>query len=480
MLNSTTPQLWPDKARVILKDKGIDTEKLLNAIFPWDEEYDKERTYFSLRIQQRPLFIFICRTDEDVIFILNYVKEKNLTIRIMNGRHSTQLLNPDVIVDMSSFTELNLEEDILTIGSGNTQGRVNDFLFSQGNYYSHFGSPIHPRVETETFPGGSAATVGMNITTIGGVGTLVRTLGLAIDSVIEYKLALPPTSTSSSCIKEIKDGDLFWALRGGGVTNFGILLSLKVKVVEVRGIIPYTIKWDFSQAKRVLNLYMKDSLSRPSQFNEDLLLFTNAEGGAGIELSGVYVMYGENYNVAKTFIEMVLSDFVEKSQGILVIGEENDYSLYYKELVRDRTYFNFSIIQTMFSSHVNSNDVVDSITSGKNIPAPLSISLTLLGGRVRDKGKYETAFYPRDKDFFLDVSSKWNDVSLSQTVEAWTNDIVKKLLTKRTYEYVGFPITFTNIKYNNTIYYGKNYKRLRQIKKKYDELNILTYSGTIG
>jgi hypothetical protein len=486
MLTATTPQLWPENARQIMKDKGINVEELkiifTSISFPWDNDYDKGRTYFSLRIQQRPLFIVKCQNDNEVEEILNYVKEKNLTVRIMNGRHSTQLLNPEVIVDMSSFTYLNLDGDILTIGAGNTQGSVNNFLFSQGNLYSHFGCPIHPRVEVDLFPGGSASTVGMNITTVGGVGTLVRTYGLAIDSVIEYKVVLPPSSNLPARVviaNKRENEDLFWALRGGGVTNFGILLSLSVKVVEVGGIIPYTVKLNGKKEKN-LSLWMKNSLSRPKQFNEDFLLFTNAEGDVGIELSGIYVMgEKETYNVGKAFIEITLQDFVEKSKGKLIIGEENDYSLYYKNLVRDRTYFNFSIIQTMFTSERKSREIVKSIEKGKNIPAPLAISLTLLGGEVSKVDKRETAFYPRKKHFFVDVSSKWNDVYLSQEVQNWTNDVVKKLLTKGTYEYVGFPITFTNIEYNNTIYYGKNYKKLQSVKKKYDELNIMTYSGTI-
>jgi hypothetical protein len=45
--------------------------------------------------------------------------------------------------------------------------------------------------------------------------------------------------------------------------------------------------------------------------------------------------------------------------------------------------------------------------------------------------------------------------------------------------YLRYPITFTDIPVNNMNYYGNNYYKLKQVKKTYDPLNVLTYSGTL-
>ena len=89
---TTTPEIWPDKARNIMVEKGIDVETLQEMfgeiVFPWQDEYNTARVYFSLRIQQRPLFVVRPHDTNEIETILNYVHEKKLTIRITNGGHS--------------------------------------------------------------------------------------------------------------------------------------------------------------------------------------------------------------------------------------------------------------------------------------------------------------------------------------------------------------------------------------------------------
>src|SRR5581483_9797344 len=158
----TTPELWPINAKKILEDKNISVEDLkcdfTEIFFPWDEKYSSKRTYFSLIVQQRPLFIITINHISEIEKILNYVTRYSLTIRIMNGRHSSQLLNPEVIVDVSKLKKISLKDDTVTIETGVTQGLINDFLFKEDpTHYCHFGHYKHPKVDA--FPGGSAVTV---------------------------------------------------------------------------------------------------------------------------------------------------------------------------------------------------------------------------------------------------------------------------------------------------------------------------------
>ena len=166
--------------------------------------------------------------------------------------------------------------------------------------------------------------------------------------------------------------------------------------------------------------------------------------------------------------------------GKLTINDKIPYSDLYRKLVKNRAYFNFSIIQPLFSDKIYSKQVVEMLDDAKNQPGPISISFQLLGGEVSKVSSKATAFYPRKKQFFVDIASFWQNITESQSMESWTNTIVSTLLdVKDTYAYVGFPITFSNIKYSNKVYYGKNYKRLQKIKAYYDPLNILTQCGTI-
>ncbi|KAK5996032.1 FAD-linked oxidoreductase phmC [Cladobotryum mycophilum] len=76
-----------------------------------------------------------------------------------------------------------------------------------------------------TFLGGSGPTVGASggWAMTGGHGILSRAYGLGIDRILEFEVVTPDGKRriANSCQNE----DLFWALRGGGGSTFGVVLS---------------------------------------------------------------------------------------------------------------------------------------------------------------------------------------------------------------------------------------------------------------
>jgi hypothetical protein len=167
LINLTTTELWIEKSSKIMKEKKINIIQLNktfeNIYFPWTSNYDLYRNYYSLRIQQRPLFIIQVINIKEIETILDYVYKKNLKIRICTGRHSTQLLSPDVLVDMSLMNNIDLKKDALIVQGGCTQGQCNEYLFEKigKNHYSNFGHWTYGR--TGAFAGGSAQTVTENL-----------------------------------------------------------------------------------------------------------------------------------------------------------------------------------------------------------------------------------------------------------------------------------------------------------------------------
>ena len=478
---TTTPEIWPEKARGIMRDKGIDVEELIQnyeeIVFPWQDAYNTARVYFSLRIQQRPLFVVRPHDVNEIESILNYVKNKSLTIRIMNGRHSSAPVSSEVLVDMSYFTNKQVVDHILIAGAGNTQGSLNEFLFNELGLeaYSHFGSFTHPRVDTISFPAGTAATVSSTgITCSGGVGTLCRTYALTIDHVLSFKITIPPTAEENAqtiIASENENSDLFWALRGGQANNFGIVSEISYKIIEVPSVVSYGITWPWHQAEKVLRQYDETSNDRPSNFNEDVRLYYRKH--KGIELSGVYIMQGdETFCQAKKNIERE----VKCLGGTLKIEEPIKYSDLYRKKVNARVYYNFSIVQPIFSNDMSERETVELINQAEyeKLETPISISFTLMKGEISKVGRKDTAFYPRKKKYFVDIATFWNDIKDSKAIETWTEKAVSTHLKPHTYLYVGFP-TISNPK----IYFGGNTKRLKQIKAFYDPLSILTSTGTL-
>ena len=488
-LDTTTNDIWPENARRILSEKNIDVNELLISykyiLFPWYSGYNLNRTYFSLRIQQRPLFIIKPVNTEEIEKILNYVNDKNLTVRAANGKHSSALTQSEVLLDMSFNKNIEIKDNKLIVGAGLNQGEANKYLFEHetSNMYSHFGCPTHPKVTpNDIYPGGSANSVGVaGVTTSGGVGVLVRLLGLTIDSTLSFKITLPPTDKNPArtiIADENNHNNIFWSLCGGGGNNFGVVSEITYKVIQVNNIKKYNIVWKWKKARKVLKNYRTNSINRPNNYNEDLNLYHNpVTKKLHIELSGIYII---PTNQTQEDSDKAIRKELKELGGELTISDVMEYDDLYRQLVRDRSYLNFSIIQPLFIKTYSSRKILKHMQLVALLPEIAGISITLLGGAVKNVSSKNTAFYPRNSNFFLDIYSKWDGIQNSFVMEEWTNNCLKSFLKEEdTYLYVGFPVTFSDIKYTPEIYYGKNLKRLKEIKHKCDPLNILTPCGTL-
>ena len=85
--------------------------------------------------------------------------------------------------------------------------------------------------------GGASATVGASGGFLqgGGHGPLTRWKGLAADQVLEFDVIMADGSRQT--VNECENGDLFWALRGGGGGTFAVVLSVVLRTYPSPSII---------------------------------------------------------------------------------------------------------------------------------------------------------------------------------------------------------------------------------------------------
>ncbi|XP_028958861.1 tetrahydroberberine oxidase-like [Malus domestica] len=155
-------------------------------------------------------------------------KKVGIQIRTRSGGHDYEGLSyvsksPFIIIDLFNLRsiDIDIKKERAWVESGATLGEL---------YYA-----IAQKSKLYGFPAGTCPTIGVGgHISGGGHGTLCRQYGLAADNVLDAKIV----DVSGRILDRKSMGkDLFWAIRGGGGSNFGVILAWKLRLVPVPPIV---------------------------------------------------------------------------------------------------------------------------------------------------------------------------------------------------------------------------------------------------
>ena len=192
--------------------RSVDYSGLTGKIITKESfEYEESRLAWNRAIEKYPLVIIYCNNEEDVINAILWAKNNDIEIRVRSGAHSYEGYstgNDVAIIDISKMNEIYIDENngFARIGGGVRNREIYEALGSR-NY---------------AFPGGGCPTVGVaGLVLGGGWGYSSRFLGLACDSLIEVEMI--NYEGKKLILNEQSNSDLFWACKGSGGCNFGII-----------------------------------------------------------------------------------------------------------------------------------------------------------------------------------------------------------------------------------------------------------------
>lgn len=435
-------------------------------ITPNDKEYDNLRQEWNRSIQKYPIAIIYCENVCDISQAILYARENSIDIRIRSGGHNYEGYstgNRALVIDISKINniQINYQENTLTVGGGIKNAQLY-------NYISQLGYP---------FPGGLCPTVGVSGFCLGGGwGYSARKFGLGCDSLIEAELV----NYKGYLLKanEYTNKNLFWALKGAGGGNFGVVTSMTFKLPpKVNRVTYFQIYYPKTTKEtqiKFLQIWQNWISTVDNSINASGGLYNSIDEPNYIYIRGIsYNTIEETKDLLKDFyyIESIDISF-EYAPFLTIINEvASSYPPYEKFKSGGR------FVNRYYSTNELSN-IADII----NQPRPngsilTSINIYGFGGKISDVDKFETAYYYRDAKYILYIQSIWEDNKYRENNVDWVLNNFKYIYDITYGSYINFPTL--ELPHYEVNYFGENICRLKKVKEKYDPYNVFSFPQSI-
>ena len=205
--------------------------------------YAKARVVFNERWDGvRPSAVAQPLDEKDVRALVRWAHEYDCPLVVRSGGHNYagySTGNGVVVCDLTNFAGSHLKSNGLLLVEPATR------LFEIYVSLAKRGRMI---------AAGSCPTVAIGGHVLcGGMGLAGRQFGLAVDNVVQMRVV---TATGLVVVASATTNpDLFWALRGGGAGNFGIVTQLTLKTHVVGSGSYFTANWNWDQLPTALHAW---------------------------------------------------------------------------------------------------------------------------------------------------------------------------------------------------------------------------------
>jgi FAD/FMN-containing dehydrogenase len=187
---------------------------------PGETAYDAAVSIWNGVIERRPAVVVSCVSSADVVAALAFATEEGLEVSVRGGGHNYAghaLCDGGLMVDLTPMKSVVVDaaRRRVVCGGGTTWGELDAATQEHGL----------------AVPGGFISTTGVaGLALGGGFGWLGRLAGLTADNLVSAEVVIAEGRVIRATSDE--NGDLFWALRGGG-GNFGVVTSFEFGLTPV-------------------------------------------------------------------------------------------------------------------------------------------------------------------------------------------------------------------------------------------------------
>ncbi|MCX4549297.1 MULTISPECIES: FAD-binding oxidoreductase [unclassified Streptomyces] len=451
--------------------RGLDGK----LVRPGDADYPTARQLYNTRYDGlKPAAVAYVAGEADIRECLAYARAHGVPVSIRNGGHSYagwSSGNGRLVVDVSKLSHVSADG---TIGAG---AKLADVYETLGR-------------SSRAIPGGSCPTVGISGLTLGGGhGVASRAYGLTCDSLTSATLITADGTRLTANSKENKD--LFWALRGAGNGNFGVVTELTFRTHPAPQTVSAYLSWPWSNARAVIDAWQRWG---PEQADE-IWSSAHLEAASGGATPGVTVAafslgtYGDLQNAVDRLADMAGAS---ASSVSLRRHSYEEAMLAYAgcaSVGADRCRLPGAtpgrgvrgVLQR--ETYAAASDFYDRTVPAAGIDALLSrtqafsrlsattgsgaVALTALGGAINRVSPTATAFVHRRSQVLAQYIASWPPGTAGTAQQAWLTDIHTAM---RPYVSGGAYQNYIDPKLTDwrKAYYGDAAPRLGQLKKQHD------------
>ncbi|MFG3259724.1 FAD-binding oxidoreductase [Streptomyces sp. NPDC048172] len=212
-------------------------------VLPDDEGYAAARRTADARHDgARPRAVLRCAGEEDVREGLRFARAHRLPVHVRAGGHCFAGFSTGhgLVLDLARLDAVTVEGERAVCGAGTLTGGLADALDERHR----------------VVPTGLCPTVGVaGLTLGGGMGTVGRRYGFALDSLVGARVVLAD-GRAVEC-DEVRHPELFWALRGGGHHGLGVVTELAFRTYPELPVTDFLLSWPLGWRAKVLSAWQE-------------------------------------------------------------------------------------------------------------------------------------------------------------------------------------------------------------------------------
>jgi FAD/FMN-containing dehydrogenase len=428
------------------------------VITPSDSDYEKARRIWNERFDCRPCAIVYPRDVDEVVAALCFARDNAIPLRIRSGGHNVEgfcIVDDGLVIDLSTLSSVEVNADRIraTIGPGTLLGDVYAGLWEAG----------------VTIPAGVCPDIRIGGHVLGGgVGMLVRSRGMLIDSLVG--LTVVDAAGEVLDVDDDHHPDLMWACRGGGGGNFGIVTSYTFDTRPIADVTLVSAKWEWRGGMAVLDTWQHWMRTADDRANSRFTIFPGSADTV----------------MMTTLFEGSPQEWESVAHPLLGTHTPREYSVQQLPYIDTVGKFSESVPSTrakfvpaLAAGPLDHTALTTLERWHKDAPAGAKTGLYGLGGAVRSAElSARSAFAHRGAHLCVEYLGHWSEPGDDTEHLAWLSGIRDDMRSFMTGgAYVNSPDR--DIQDWLHAYYGDSLPRLMDVKRRYDLNEVFNFEQSI-